>query len=210
MPPGRSAPVRTAVVIPVKAFARAKERLRGHLRPAEREGLARVLADRVVRAVAPSPVFIACDDPAVADWARSRDAEVIWGPGLGLNGAVDAAVLSVAERGFDRVMISHADLVLPGGLPTLLTGHEGGIVIVPDRDRDGTNVLVRPTALDLPAGYGPDSFARHLTAALATGVSVAVRFDHHLSLDLDTRVDLDHPLVRPVIHRILEELPVTR
>lgn len=203
-PSGRSGAVATAVVIPVKAFSRAKERLAADLRPAERERLARLLADRVVQAVAAMSVFIACDDPAVAEWAEARGAGVLWGPGLGLNGAVDAAVVTVADAGFERVLISHADLVLPEGLGRLGAERSSEIIIVPDRVRDGTNVIVRPTAAALPASYGAESFGRHLDAALATGISVDVRFDHHLSLDLDTRADLEHPLVRPVVRSLLD------
>ncbi|MFZ8997827.1 MAG: 2-phospho-L-lactate guanylyltransferase, partial [Ilumatobacteraceae bacterium] len=59
-------------------------------------------------------------------------------------------------------------------------------MIVPDRRREGTNVLVRPCALDLVAAYGPGSFRTHLAAAIATGAPVHVRLDRRLALDIDT------------------------
>ena len=43
------------------------------------------------------------------------------------------------------------------------------VVIVPDRRRDGTNVLSRPASLPLRAEYGRGSFGRHLQSALGTG-----------------------------------------
>lgn len=181
------------MLIPVKAFAAAKGRLRGHISDDARERLARWTADRVVAAAAPLAVFVACDDEGVAEWAVSRGATVAWGPGLGLNGAIDAAVLDVAAAGFTRVTIVHADLPEPRGLTGV--GRGAPIVIVPDRHGDGTNVLSRPTHLTLPAQYGAGSFARHLAAALASGAPVTVRHDPYLSIDIDTAADLAHPLV---------------
>ena len=72
-----------------------------------------------VEAVRPLPTFVACDDDAVAQWAESLGATVLWGPGLGLNGAVDAGVETIAGKGFDDVIISHGDLPIPRSLPAL-------------------------------------------------------------------------------------------
>jgi 2-phospho-L-lactate guanylyltransferase len=186
-----------AVLIPVKAFGAAKGRLRGHLTDDERARLARWTAARVLAAAAPGAVFVACDDAAVAEWAAARGAAVAWGPGLGLNGAIDAAVAEIGAAGFDRVTIVHADLPHPLGLASV--GRGDAVVLVPDRHDDGTNVLSRPTSLHLPAQYGGGSFARHLTGALDTGAPVTVRHDRHLSVDIDTASDLRHPLVAPLL-----------
>lgn len=183
----------TAVLVPVKSFAAAKGRLRGHLSDADRERLARWTAGRVVAAAAPHPVFVACDDEGVAEWAAARGAHIAWGPGLGLNGAIDAAVHDVAAAGFARVTIAHGDLPEPRGLSGV--GRHDAVVIVPDRHGDGTNVLSRPVGVVLPAQYGAGSFARHLAAALAAGSPVTVRHDPFLSVDIDTPADLRHPIV---------------
>ena len=229
MPAGSSAT--TAVIIPVKSFTRAKERLSSHLDPVRRRRLARGLADRVVAAVGGHPVFVACDDPEVADWAVTRDCRVLWGAGLGLNGALDAAVSAVADAGHQRALICHADLARPdalgallhadtsAGVPAGITARvtagvtagvtseitaRGSVVIVPDRRGDGTNALIRPTTSGLTAAYGPGSFVRHLAAARRAGHAVTVRIDHRLALDVDTWADICHPLVRPVVDRLLD------
>lgn len=190
-----------AVLVPVKAFPEAKGRLRHHLTAAERERLARWTAGRVVAAAAPHPVFVACDDTTVAEWATARGATVAWGPGLGLNGAIDAAVAEIHAAGFTRVTVVHADLPDPRGLANV--GRGDGIVIVPDRHGDGTNVLSRPTDVALAAQYGPGSFSRHLAAALATPTAVTVRRDPHLSIDIDTAADLHHPAVARLMSHAL-------
>jgi 2-phospho-L-lactate guanylyltransferase len=205
--------VATAVLIPVKAFGVAKGRLRGHLTDAERMRLARFTAERVLAAAAPHSAFVACDDDGVAEWAVSRGATVAWGPGLGLNGAIDEATVTIAAAGFDRVTIAHADLPEPTGLASVGHAavaprggrHEHAIVLVPDRHGDGTNVLSRPAGIALPAHYGAASFRRHLTLALETGAPVTVRLDAYLSVDIDTADDLRHPTVARLLPSALVE-----
>jgi 2-phospho-L-lactate guanylyltransferase (CobY/MobA/RfbA family) len=125
---------------------------------------------------------------------------VLWGAGLGLNGAVDAAVAAVRELGYQRVLISHADLPLADNYPNLVDGVDPrSVLLVPDRFKDGTNLIIRPVDIELPASYGGGSFRTHLRLALLTGLPVTVRMDVRLGLDLDTVTELNHPLIRPLI-----------
>ena len=191
------------MLIPIKAFHVANGRLAGWLTDADRARLARSMAERVIAAADPLATFVACDDEAVAAWAESLGAQVLWGPGLGLNGAIDQGVDTIAGKGAEHVIISHGDLPLAEDLSPL--ARPGQIVLVPDHRRDGTNVLSRPCAATLPASYGAGSFGIHLAAALATGLPVTVRVDARLSIDIDTIDDCRHPLVAPVLHPILGE-----
>lgn len=201
--------MRLAVLIPVKRFRVAKGRLTGVISDAHRRDLARWLANRVVDVVAEMPTFVACDDDAVADWARDRGVDVIWGAGLGLNGAIDDGVDKIATRGFDHVLVSHADLARPAHL--LDVARDGAITLVPDRRHDGTNVMSFPLHRRLRASYGGGSFTRHLRQAMAyDDVAVEVRSDPDLSLDLDTVHDLTHPLIREVLPPWLPTSPDNR
>lgn len=198
--------MRLAVLVPVKRFTAAKGRLTGVLTDADRAALARWMASRVVDVVAEVPTFVACDDDDVAEWARQRGAQVIWGADLGLNGAVDDGVERIIADGFDHLLITHADLARPAGL--LDVARPGRITLVPDRRHDGTNVMSFPASTPLRASYGGDSFSRHLDQALAfDGVELEVRSDTDLSLDLDTRRDLAHPLIREVLPEWLPTNP---
>jgi len=190
--------VRLAVLVPVKRFTAAKGRLTGVLADSDRARLAEWMASGVLEVVAEIPTFVACDDEQVAAWATRMGAHVIWGAGLGLNGAVDDGVDHITSNGYDHVLVSHADLALPSGL--LDVAREGCITLVPDRRHDGTNVMSFPAARPLRAAYGGGSFGRHLTQALAAGPGpVEVRSDPQLSLDLDTPRDLVHPLIAKVL-----------
>lgn len=197
-----------AVLVPVKRFAAAKGRLASALPPELRAELARWMAGGVVAAAGELPVFVACDDDEVRRWAEERGATVLWGPGLGLNGAIDDGVADLTQRGFDHVVIAHADLPLPRHLVSV--AREGVVSFVPDRRRDGTNVMAFPTAEPVAAGYGAGSFRRHLAGAVARGSTVEVRHDVELSLDVDTPADLAHPLLRKVLPAWLPTIPASR
>lgn len=197
--------VEAAVLVPIKAFHRGKQRLAGHLADDHRERLARAMATRVVSAGGDLPVFVACDDETVAEWSSEHGAEVLWTPGLGLNGAIDHGVATIAGKGIDHVVISHSDLPLADRLDRLV--QPDTIVLVPDRRRDGTNVAARPCALALPAAYGGGSFGRHLAQALATGARVTVRPDPHLAVDVDTIDDCRHPLIADFVADVIGARP---
>jgi 2-phospho-L-lactate guanylyltransferase len=180
--------VQAAVVVPVKAFAAAKVRLADTLSPTARAVLAREMATRVVRAAAPLPVLVVCDDEAVRTWAVDVGAEAHWTPGLGLIGAVEAGVDAAAAAGADRVLVAHADLPLATGL-----GHvvgDAGVVIVPDRWNDGTNVISVPAGSGFRFAYGPGSAARHRAEAERLGLGVRIVDDHVLGWDVDLPGDL--------------------
>lgn len=191
----------TAALVPIKGFHAAKARLAPVLSEPDRERLARWLATRVVEAIRPTPTFVACDDDAVAEWAEGLGAGVLWGPGLGLNRAIDLGVDTVAGKGFDHVVIAHGDLPRPERLNSVPVSDT--IVLVPDRRRDGTNVLARPTRVPMTADYGGGSFSRHLDAALASGAAVQVRSDPLLSIDIDTIDDCRHPIASSVLVAVL-------
>ena len=131
-----------------------------------------------------------------------------WGPGLGLNGAIDHGVDTMSGKGVDHVIVAHGDLPLAGALGDLAS--RGHVVIVPDRRRDGTNVLSRPTSLAIRAEYGAGSFARHLAAALASGAPDTVRRDARLAVDVDTIADCRHPAVAPLLRSAGIVLPGER
>lgn len=194
------------MLVPVKAFADAKARLAPVLSPSERVALARWSAERVLAAAGEAPVYVACDDDSVAEWAVDRGAIVLWHPGVGLNAAVADSVRDLRERGVGHVVVAHGDL--PRAHALLRVVVPGSVTLVPDVAGDGTNVLALPTSFDFTFAYGAGSFRRHLAATIAAGHPVAVRRDPLLALDLDVPSDLTHPLVQEVLPSWLPTNPV--
>jgi 2-phospho-L-lactate guanylyltransferase len=177
-----------AVLVPIKAFAQAKVRLAPALDAAARAALAEAMAGQVLMAAASLPVAVVCDDPGVAAWARAHGALVVWEPGRGLNGAVEAGVAHLAEAGVERVIVAHGDLPLAHDLAEL--GRAKGITLVPDRRDDGTNVICLPATAPFRFAYGPGSFSRHRAEAERLGLPMTIVRDARLAFDVDVPADL--------------------
>jgi len=180
-----------AVVVPVKDFARAKVRLAAELDAAERAELAREMAAIVLRAAAPLPVVVVCEDDEVRRWALAEGAEVVWTPGLGLDGAVQAGVAELAGRGVRRVVVAHSDLPLATSLAWV--ADTDGVTLVPDRRLDGTNVVAVPADAGFRFAYGAGSFRRHRDEGLRLGLEVRIVRDPRLGWDVDHPGDLVLP-----------------
>lgn len=178
----------TAVVIPVKSFDLAKERLSAALAAGARADLARSMAERVVAAARPLPTFVVCGSGDVARWAASVGADVIWLPEPGLNRAVDFACRQLASDGYRRVIIAHGDLPLARSLGWV--ADFDGVTIVPDRRGEGTNVMAVPLGTDFAFHYGEGSAGAHQAEARRHGLAIRIVADGSLGWDVDTPTDL--------------------
>jgi 2-phospho-L-lactate guanylyltransferase len=186
--------VRTAAVLPVKSFSRAKRRLGDAVGGEEREALAAAMVADVLAALARvreiDDVVVVTAEPVAARAAGS--AVVIDDPD-------EAGQSAAAARGIDAAVVRGAERVLlvPGDCPALdprelsgLLDRSGEVVIVPDRHGSGTNaLLLRPPTVMAPS-FGAGSFARHAALARAAGAAVKVAELPSLSLDVDTPDDL--------------------
>lgn len=193
----------TVAVVPIRSFTGAKHRLSDALDATGRERLSRWTANNVLDALDGFDVLVVTDDEVVASWARTRMCDVLSPGAPGLNKAAAAARTRLTGDGVDRMALIHSDLALPRSLPAALS--QTGAVIVPDLSADGTNVLVLPVNSQVQFGYGPGSFRRHLDRCLAdTSVgSIVIHRDRRLGLDLDTAIDLRHPLVANLIEEVI-------
>lgn len=179
-----------ALLVPVKSFQTAKLRLAPVLNAGERAALARSLAAGVLGAAGGLDRNVVCDDEDVAEWARSQGARVIWTPGLGLSGAVQAGVATLSNEGATLVVVAHGDLPNAGPLDAL--GSEDRVTLVPDFQSDGTNVAVVPASAGFRFSYGPGSFERHRAEAARLGLACHVVYDARLAADVDVPADLAH------------------
>lgn len=177
--------------MPVKAFHAAKLRLAPALDPPARATLARQLADVVIAAAAPLRIVVVCDDDAVRDWAQSAGADVVWCPDRGLNGAVADGVAALRDDGVETAIVAHADLPLARSLEWV--ADFPGVTVVPDRRRDGTNVLAVPTEAAFEFAYGAGSFARHRAETARLGLGLRIVDDPELGWDVDVPADLAWP-----------------
>lgn len=175
----------TTVVIPVKPFGIAKERLSAVVDRPTKARLGRAVAAHTIRqaqSVTPAVTVVTPDD-TVAAWARDRGCEFVTEPaGAGLNGAARWAV----DRQEGPWLVLHADLPLitPADVERLTSGAESGWCLAPAHD-GGTSALGGRGPFEF--SYGPGSFARHLAAAEPP---VTVVSSVGLAVDLDDAHDL--------------------
>ena len=135
-----------------------------------RADLARSMAATVVRAARPLRTVVVCDDEDGARLGpRPRARRWSGRPGLGLNGAVEAAVDQLAAEGVDRVVVAHADLPLATDLAWVADERRRDPRARPPRRRHQRGLHARPGAasrsptareLRLPRGRGPAARAR--------------------------------------------------
>ena len=177
----------TAVVVPIRSFDGALSRLETVLGRSGCRELMRRMALRVLAAAGDMPVHVATDDAEVAAWASGLGATVEPVGQPGLSTAVSVAVDRLAASGVERAVVAHADLALARSLSPAVGP---GLVIAPDRRRDGSNVLCVPTAAGFRFSYGPGSFGRHMAEAVRVGLDVTVVDDETLATDIDHPEDL--------------------
>jgi 2-phospho-L-lactate guanylyltransferase len=203
----------TTAIVPVKGLSAANGRLNGLLSEDERTRLAEALfLDLIVKL----PRSRCIDDVLVvtADGWIARHAG--WFGHKVLVQEHDEGHAEAAAAGARAAMADGARRVamLPVDCPMLdteeLDAHLGRsprtALIVPDRHGTGTNALMlNPPDLFLPA-FGPDSCARHVTRARATGQSFALEELDSLAIDLDTPEDFT--LLRDQL--LLEPQPAPR
>jgi len=179
------------ILVPCKGLSTGKSRLRECLDMHERRDLCERLLVSTLRAAArlvgSKRVHAVTSDAEAGAIAHRLGIRRIADPGFGLNEALDFARSALLSEG-------RADmLMLPIDLPYVdaqalanIAACAGDVVIASDECGTGTNILLlRSQARHLPFAYGDRSFAAHLAAAHARGLSPQIVRDWRLSFDID-------------------------
>ena len=177
---------RDAIIVPLKRFGIAKDRLRS----AGSHGvtaLVEALAIGVLRSAAPRDVFVVCESDDIALFAERHHVGVGRSGATSLNEAVQGAYEGLSEH-YDQLIVVHGDLSQPAGLGQFEPSP--GVTIVSDHHRRGTNVLVVPAGLSFHFAYGPNSAERHQREARRLDVSWRVIHDSPWGFDVDEPEDL--------------------
>jgi len=188
----------TWVVVLIKDFDSAKQRLRPALGTKSRRALARRNARLAVRAAfAGDRVLVVAGSEEVAEIARSWGADVLLEPREeGQNTAADRGIKRAQEAGAAAVLVLSSDLPLVTEhsvreLVDLAARHRAPVAVaVPAIARGGTNALyVRPPdAIGLH--FGDDSLVKFQEDAESRGVEFIVHHSDAMALDLDEPSDL--------------------
>lgn len=191
--------MRTTAVLPVKSFARAKQRLSDAVGGDDRERLAAAMVGDVLEALTAvrqiDDVVVVTAEPIAAQAAERAGAAVVPDPDeVGQSAAVERGIDAAVARGAERALLVPGDCPAadPEEIARLLSGTRGepSVVIVPDRHGSGTNALLLTPPGAVTPSFGAGSFARHAALARAAGASVKVCDLPSLGLDVDTPDDL--------------------
>lgn len=187
-------------VVPVKAFAHAKQRLAGVLPDAVRQDLARAMFEDVLDALARADglagiVVVTADEDAARIASRCGASVSDEAARDGHSAAVAAAAAGLAQAGEGMLTVpADVPLAAPADFAQMLAACPragSGFVIVPARDGLGSNAVLCVPADAVPLRFGADSFAPHVAAAAAHGLAPVTLRIARLALDIDGPDDLD-------------------
>ena len=188
----------TWVIVLVKDFGSAKQRLSPALGSRSRRALARRNARLAVKAAAAGDhVLVVAGGEGAAALARVWGAEVLLEPREeGQNVAAFRGIARAVSAGADSVLLLSSDLPLVTAesvrdLLDVAAASEGPLVMaVPAIGRGGTNALYLrpPDAISLH--FGDDSLGQFRLDADSRGVEFVVHHSEAMALDLDEPSDL--------------------
>jgi 2-phospho-L-lactate guanylyltransferase len=188
----------TWVVVLIKDFDSAKQRLQPALGPKSRRALARRNGRLAVRAAsAGDHVLVVAGSAVVASLARTWGVEVLVEPRQeGQNVAARRGINRAVEAGADAVLLLSSDLPLVTAdavrelLDLAARSKSPTAIAVPAIGRGGTNALYLrpPDAVSLH--FGDDSFAKFRHEAETRGVDFVVHDSDAMALDVDEPADL--------------------
>jgi 2-phospho-L-lactate guanylyltransferase len=188
----------TWVVVLVKDFESAKQRLGPALDPGQRKALARRNATRAIRAAAAGERrLVVAGSDEVAALALDLGAEVLVEPRQeGQNVAAQRGIGHAIEGGAASVLLLSSDLplVTKKSLSDLL-GAAGrlappAVVAVPAAGRGGTNALYLHPPRAIGLHFGADSLSAFRREAQSKGVRFLIHRSPAMALDLDEPADL--------------------
>jgi 2-phospho-L-lactate/phosphoenolpyruvate guanylyltransferase len=185
------------VLLPVKAFAEAKQRLVPVLDAATRSGLARAMCTDVLQALARTRaaerviIFSAADE--VIQMARPFGFDVVLEKSVNGHSAAVNQMVTELLRSSVRILSIAIDLprLLPSEIDFALDAASEPVTLIPSRDWTGTNGVVFISPAHIAMEYGEGSFRRHLSKAAAAGHRADVMNLPGIAFDIDTPEDLD-------------------
>ncbi|MEP7290040.1 MAG: 2-phospho-L-lactate guanylyltransferase [Chloroflexota bacterium] len=186
-------------IIPVKPFNRAKSRLAKALTPEQRQTLAEKMFRHSIEVLTSVPkiagVMVISRDTKALGIARDYQVQTVQEAGTPeLNAALLRGSQAAMSQGADGVLVLPADLPLVNVTDIEQILHLGrfnaSVVLVPDRNTDGTNaLLVNPPGF-IPFSFGEGSFRRHTQLAEEANARIKVYRSETMGLDIDTPDDL--------------------
>ena len=185
------------VLLPVKTFINAKQRLALAVDAETRAGLARAMCTDVLKTLArtrvPERVIVFTAAEEVIEMARPFGFEVVREKSVDGHSAAVNQMVSGLLSSSTRILSIAIDLprLVPSEIDFALDAASEPVTLIPSRDWTGTNGVVFISPAHIAMEYGEGSFRRHLSKAAAAGHRADVMSLPGIAFDIDTPEDLN-------------------
>jgi len=188
--------LKTCAIIPVKSFSKAKTRL--NIPQIKREAICKEMLEEVLQTLSKCKsidnIVIVSKDDAAIKLGESFGATQIFDDDLGVNQAVDLADQHLVDLEYNCSVIFPQDIPMmeSSDIDSLLgfLKSRNSVMLVPSRQFNGTNALVRYYANSMKTQYDKGSYSYQLDAAKSVTQNVSIALIRRMMLDIDDEFDL--------------------
>ena len=188
--------MKTSAIVPVKTFSTAKKRL--CIQQSHKEKICNLMLQEVLDTTSKckliDKIILVSKDEMVLKLGRSFGAVEIFDDESGVNNAIHLADQYLSDKGFDCSIIFPQDIPIMKStdIDNLLgfVKSERSVIIVPSRQFNGTNALVRCPANIMDTRYDMGSYTFQIDAASTKTKNISIALIRRIMLDIDDEFDL--------------------
>ena len=188
--------LKTSVIIPVKTFSKAKTRL--NIQQTCKEEICSIMLQEVLKTISNcnlvSKIVIVSKDETALKIGRPFNAIEIFDDESGVNNAINLADEYLSDKNFDCSVIFPQDIPIMTStdIETLLgfIKSTNSVIIVPSRQFNGTNALVRCPSGLMQTKYDLGSYTHQIDAARTKTNNISIALIRRMMLDIDDESDL--------------------
>ena len=188
--------LKTSAIIPVKTFSKAKTRL--NLQQDCKMEICSLMLQEVLKTISNckvvNQIVLVSKDEAALKIGRQFNSIEIFDNESGVNNAIDLADDYLLDKKFD------CSVIFPQDIPTITSSDiesllgfiksTKSVIIVPSRQFNGTNALVRCPAGLMQTRYDMGSYTHQIDAASTKTNNISIAFIRRMMLDIDDESDL--------------------
>ena len=188
--------LKTSAIIPVKTFSKAKTRL--NLQQDCKEEICSLMLQEVLRTVSDckivNQIVLVTKDEDALKIGKQFNTVGIFDDELGVNNAINLADEYLSDKNFDCSVIFPQDIptMTSTDIETLLgfIKSTNSVIIVPSRQFNGTNALVRCPSGLMQTKYDLGSYTHQIDAARTRTNNISIALIRRMMLDIDDESDL--------------------
>ena len=188
--------LKTSAIIPVKTFSKAKTRL--NLQQDCKMEICSLMLQEVLKTISNckvvNQIVLVSKDEAALKIGRQFNSIEIFDNESGVNNAINLADEYLSDKNFDR------SIIFPQDIPTMTSSDidallsfiksTNSVIIVPSRQFNGTNALVRCPADLIQTRYDMGSYTHQIDAANTKTKNISIALIRRMMLDIDDESDL--------------------